>query len=220
VTTSLLVREVESFLRGELQLAPLGDERRLEGEWRGEPASLGSRCYAGGAIRYGRVTELIARGFEIGSLVFFPTLDRRAPILGVDLVEHAEGGGLFVADLSPVFDGAAPDAAMARAAAELPPAGELPSWAAEVFSKTPIFARVPSAAAAATPLRSAASAFASSVAACAPDGAAVETVRAAQARYVRAHREDDRALGLLAKVFGPERARWYIHEVLFPEVPR
>jgi hypothetical protein len=37
-------------------------------------------------------------------------------------------------------------------------------------------------------------------------------------RYVRAHREEDRALGLLGKVFGVETAQRYIREVLFPEV--
>jgi len=217
--SSVLAREVEAFLRGELRLASLGDERRMEGDWRGEAASLGSRCYEGPAVRYGRVTNFAARDIEIASVVFFPRLDRRAPILGADLVEHAQGAGLLVADLSPIFAGAPIDPAMARAAAELPSAGELPSWAAQVFSKAPIFARVTSADAAAKGLRAAASAFVTSVNTCAPDAPAVESVRAAQSRYVRAHREDDRALGLLAKVFGPERARWYIHEVLFPEVP-
>ena len=214
-----LARQLESFLRGELSLASAKEEPRLDGEWRGEPASLASRCYEGPAVRYGRVTILAARGVEIASLVFFPRLDRKAPILGADLVEHAQGAGLVVADLSPVSEEPDVDAVLSRAAAALPSAGELPAWAARVFSRTPIFGRVADPDAAADAVRTAASAFVSRVRASVPQAAFVESVRAAQSRYVRAHREDDRALGLVAKVFGPGPARWYLEEVLFPEVP-
>jgi hypothetical protein len=94
----------------------------------------------------------------------------------------------------------------------------LPSWAAHVFSSAPIFTRVSDASAAAAAVRTAACAFVSSVRASSADAAAVESVRDAQMRYVRAHREEDRALGLLGKVFGLEIAQRYIREVLFPEV--
>ncbi|MFL5405856.1 MAG: hypothetical protein ACJ79O_08395 [Myxococcales bacterium] len=213
-----LAREIESFLRGELSLACAKEQPRLDGEWRGEPASLASRCYEGPEVRYGRVTIFAARGVEIASLVFFPRLDRKAPILGADLVEHAQGAGLVVADLSPVSEEPDVDPVLSAAAAALPSAGELPPWAARIFSPTPIFARVADPDPAAVAIRAAAGAFVSRVRVSVPEAAVVDAVRAAQSRYVRAHREDDRALGLVAKVFGPGPARWYVEHVLFPEV--
>jgi Ferredoxin-dependent bilin reductase len=212
-----IAQKLESFLRGELSLSAK-EEPRLDGEWRGEPASLASRCYQGPEVRYGRVTIFAARGVEIASLVFFPRLDRKAPILGADLVEHAQGAGLVVADLSPVCEEPDVDPVLSRAAAALPSAGELPPWAARVFSRTPIFGRVADPDRAFDAVRAAAGAFVSRVRASVPQAAFVESVRAAQSRYVRAHREDDRALGLVAKVFGPGPARRYVEEVLFPEV--
>ena len=213
-----LLRDVESYLRDELLLTPLPDEPALRADFRGHPATLSSRCYQGPAIRFGRATIFAAAEAEIASLAFFPRLDRGAPILGVDLVEHARGSGLVVADLSPVLEGTPVDPTMARAAADLPSAGELPAWARRVFSSVPIFARVGDASIASAAIRTAACAFVSSVRGSAAAGAAIESVREAQIRYVRAHREEDRALGLLGKVFGVATAQRYVREVLFPEV--
>jgi hypothetical protein len=42
-------------------------------------------------------------------------------------------------------------------------------------------------------------------------------VQRAQDGYAAAHREDDKGLGLLARMFGERWAERYLREVLFPD---
>lgn len=203
---------------------------RAEGTWKGEPVTIATRAWRGGAVRWARVATVTGGGLEIGNVLALPRLHLALPILGADLVSlGARGAGTMIAaDLSPVLPaGDARErqlAAFARRMAEytdLTPGGALPGWCARWFSPHALYVRptpaeLPRAAAA---FREAVDAFVALAAAVespadrAPDPA----VQRAHDGYAAAHREDDKGLGLLARMFGERWAERYLREVLFPD---
>jgi len=213
-----LTLELETTLAAALRLTA-GEPFHLEGELRGGRACLETRRYTGRSIRYARVALFQAPGIEIGNLLFFPSLDRAAPILGADLVGLSASSGLVAADLSPAGSPPVASAALEQAAEGLPSAGPLPAWASAIFSPRPLFARVDGSnrGAAATALRAMAGAFVEALRSSPADQAREPSIRASHSNYCRLHRQDDRTLGVLTKAFGERRARRYLSEVLFPE---
>ena len=223
-----LVRAIESRLVRQLELAarPLEPElARMEGSFRGQPATLVARAYAGPGVRYARFVELESPGLEIGNVVVFPEAALPLPVLGVDLVEVGRDTAVVVADLSPMSDD---EIALERQLAVLathrgdasPLAGaELPDWATEWFSRRALSARVsaPQAPAAAAEVQAFVSAFIELARGTEPAPEAAARAASRQQAYAAAHREQDRGLLLLRRIFEPETADRFVRRVLFPE---
>ena len=201
---------------------------RAVGEWKGAPVTIETTAWRGPLVRYARVATVRGAGLEIGNVLVLPRHDVPLPMLGADLVSlGARGAGTMIAaDLSPVLpQGVEQDAqlgGLARRMAsfrDLTSGGELPAWCARWFSPHALYVR-PSP----DELPRAAQAFREVVAeyiALASDAArsAVmsEEIMAAQAGYAVSHREDDRGLGMLGRMFGQRWADRYLRLVLFPD---
>jgi len=223
------LRALEEQLRGELQLSARTLPRELErlsGTFREKPATLTARAYSGPSCRYARFVELESEELEIANLVILPEADTSLPILGVDLVGVGRDTAVAVADLSPVT----PDTSVRHAQLEclerhhtsrLPPETrlELPGWALEWFSRGALSARIGLALAETT--RRAVGEFADAFVELARGAGAspndVESVASRHAAYCRSHRDQDRGLLLLRRIFEPLVADRFLREVLFPE---
>ena len=211
-----LLRECELRIVSALGLRPVAIDPQLAcaaGTFKGVQVALEARGYSGGAIAFARFVELWGGALEITNLLCLPRTGRALPILGADFVSVSSGSALFAADLSPV-PGAAPIAPLAHT---LPSGGELPDWCVRVFSAQPLHARVEAArrdeACAAALQR--VDHFCVLAAAPGPAGNARE-ISHAQREYARAHLEDDKGLGMLARMFGDAWAERFLHEVMFP----
>ena len=201
---------------------------RADGTWKGAPVTIATRAWRGGNVRWARVATVTGGGLEIGNVMALAARDVPLPILGADLVSlGARGAGVMIAaDLSPVLaPGEARDRQLAHFARrmspfhDLTPGGELPAWCARWFSPYALYVR-PTVA----ELPRAAEAFLETVhefvalaGAAAREPASAAGVAEAQRGYAAAHREDDKGLGLLARMFGERWADRYLREVLFPE---
>src|SRR5919199_2834439 len=223
-----LVAETEDTLVQQLGLRPVALEPALaqaDGAWKGEPVSLTTRAYSGGAVRYARFARLVGPDLEIGNVLCLPDPLYPLPILGADLVALGRATGMLAADLSPTLPpgperdhqlASFPSLGLARSS--LPPGGALPGWCQAWFSPHALFTRVPLERA--DEARRAFAVFPRVFTRLArqatprPDQAAA--VRAAQAGYAAAHRADDKGLGLLARMFGAAWADRYVGEALFP----
>ena len=223
-----LVSGTEQALVQDLGLRPLSLApalARADGAWKGEPVSLETRAYAGGAIRYARFAQLVGPGLEIGNVLCVPDPLYPLPILGADLVALGRATGMLATDLSPTLPpgperdhqlASFPSLGLARSS--LPSGGALPGWCQAWFSPHALFTRVPLERA--DEARRAFAVFPRVFTRLArqatprPDQAAA--VRAAQAGYAAAHRADDKGLGLLARMFGAAWADRYVGEALFP----
>jgi Ferredoxin-dependent bilin reductase len=224
-----LVRASERRLVRELGLEPYPLEpelARLDGDFRSQPATLVARAYTGPGLRYARFVELESQGLEIGNVVLFPSAELPLPVLGVDLVEVGRETAVVVADLSPMTDEAGvrgqQHAVLARHRAQGTPlaaAGELPAWAAEWFSSLAVSARVSAeqAPAAVGTVNAFVSAFIELAQGALPDPTAAACRSSRQEAYSAAHREHDRGLLLLRRIFEPALADRFLREVLFPE---
>lgn len=224
-----LLREAEDALVRGLDLTPLPlgpSLARAEGSWKGAPALLSARAYHHGPVRYARFVELTAGHLEIGNLLCLSRTVLPLPILGADLVALGGGEVMIAADLSPVLaPGPARDAQLAGLAARRaqgtapPPGGALPDWCARWFSPHALYTRAGEgdAAAAATAFRTFAPAFLELCAERSAQPGSAAATQAAQAAYARAHREDDKGLGMLARMFGADWAARFVGEVLFPD---
>jgi phycocyanobilin:ferredoxin oxidoreductase len=223
-----LLRGVEAALVAGLGLELLALPKELasaEGAWRGQPVILVTRAYRAERVGYARFVELIGTELEIGNVLCTPRSDYPLPIFGADLLALGREAGLVAADLSPTLPpGPARDAQLSVLSAAhagwppLPSGGQLPPWCAPWFSPFALYTRF-------TPAQrdAAASAFATL------PGVLIELTRAARRapddaqamartleRYAAAHREEDKGLKMLEKMFGPRWAGRYISEVLFP----
>lgn len=223
-----LVRAIESRLVRQLELAahPLEPElARLDGSFRGQPATLVARAYTGRGVRYARFVELESPGLEIGNVLLFPEAALPLPVLGVDLVEVGRDTAVVVADLSPMSDDASVRerqlAVLATHRGEAPPlaSAELPGWAAEWFSSGALSARVSAAQAPAAlaEVQAFVSAFIELSQGTAPAPEAAAHAASRQQAYSAAHREQDRGLLLLRRIFEPATADRFLRRVLFPE---
>lgn len=200
---------LERQLAESLDLTPLPLAPHLaskDGRWKGSSATLTATAWHGPSVAFARFVSLTAPALDIGNILVMPRRDLPAPIFGADLVGARPDAGLVVADLSPVVGGT--DSAAA---------GSLPEWAAGVFSASPVIERI-------TPehvfgalgrvddmARRFVTLLAGSTAA--SDGLAI---RAAHARYIDAHRRDEKTAAMLANIFGGEWAASFVDHVLYP----
>ncbi|EYF06823.1 hypothetical protein [Chondromyces apiculatus] len=223
-----LVRRAEGGLVEALGLRPLQldpEATHAVGTYRGRAVTLETRAYRGQPLHYARFVEITGEGLAIGNMLCTPCVDHPLPILGVDLVMLGDTL-MLVADLSPTLPPGkereaqlAPlDAACAARSSTLPPGGALPAWCTAWFSPFALYTRVAGA-----DLARAASACDDlvrvHVSLCTASAPAPQhrlgTARAVEG-YAAAHREHDKGLRMLAKLFGEGWAARYIAETLFP----
>ena len=233
-------KHIEDLALRELELSPLAlapELASLVGEFRGKPAQLSARAYAGPRHAYARFVELVGDGLEIANILIVGRPEWPLPVLGIDLVGLGKEKAVVVADLSPMTDDAVQRAVerdvvarcrATRLAPEL--AIELPAWAAAWFSESALCARIPlsESVAACQAVAEMADAFVQLSRGAppaldfrAPTAGATGELRGEVARrqqaYFAAHRADDRGLLLLRRIFEPEVADRFLREVLFPE---
>ena len=226
-----LVRDLERELIATLGLEPRAlppDLADAEGTWKGERVTLRTRTWASDRLRLARFATVTGAGLDIGNLLLLGRSDLALPILGADVVAlGARGGGaMLAADLSPVLPPSperdAQLADLARAVApygDLPPGGELPAWCTRWFSPFALYTRpgpaeLPRAVAA---LREYPRAFVALAHAATPRPELAPASDAAWRGYAASHREDDKGLGMLAKIVSPAWADRYLRVALFPE---
>ena len=104
-----VVGRIERRLVAELALEPQPLPRelaRLDGSFRGEPATLVARAYAGPRLGYVRCVEVTSRHLDIGNVLALPRREYALPVLGIDLVEVRRETAVVVADLSPMSESA------------------------------------------------------------------------------------------------------------------
>lgn len=196
LTAALAVRDVELPAK----------HRARTGEWRGGTATIHTRAYEGDRIRYARVVHVSGPDLAICNVLCLPAFDVDAPMLGIDLVQAREGHAVVVADLLPALPGVT-----------APTTAPLPLWAEQFFSPGAIVRRTSGDPAAALADAEAYARRFSALLPAAPRDAARASARARwQDAYCHAHRRDDRALGMLGRIFGSEWAAGYIQNVLFP----
>jgi len=224
-----LVRRLERRLVNELGLEPCAlpaELVRLEGKFRGEPATLQARAYAGRRLAYVRCVEVASRDLDIGNVLGVPRVEFALPLLGIDLVEVGRDTAVVVADLSPMTDELAQRAHQRDVLAQHRPslvnlgtAIELPAWAAECFSSDALSARIDpeQAGASESAVDAYVAAFIQLVRDGVPSPARAELTAQRQRAYTAAHRERDRGLLLLRRIFEPSLADRFLGEVLFPE---
>lgn len=196
------------------------------GEWKGAPATITTRAYAGGVVRYARFAMVEGSGIAIANILALPAEDQPLPILGADLVAIGARGGsvLLAADLSPAVPEEVGGASLAGLAARrargpaLATAGELPSWCAEWFSPHALFTRVGAEQLddALTVLDEFVDEFVLLALGSQRRTALAPAAARMQSGYQSAHRTDDKGLGMLGRMFGAEWAERYVSEVLFP----
>jgi phycocyanobilin:ferredoxin oxidoreductase len=224
-----VVRRLEARLARELALERIELPRelsRLEGCWRDEPAALEARAYRGPHVRFARFVELHGVELEIGNVLCLSVPELPLPIFGADLVGLGRDTAVVVADLSVV----ASDEEQRRGQLEvlrehraagprLSRAGELPAWAARWFSSEAVLARVGLGEAELVPraLADFAAAFVRLATAASSPPHAELHVSAQQTAYCRDHRDHDRGLQLLRRIFEPALADRFLREILFPE---
>jgi phycocyanobilin:ferredoxin oxidoreductase len=139
-------------------------------------------------------------------------LSADAAMIAVDLSPVVPVGSERDAQLGPLAEARANHPA-------LPPGGDLPSFCASWFSPFALFTRIGASD------RSAALAayldFPGALVAIArrarPPSMSPEEVNAAQESYLADHRNDDKGLRMLARLFGADWSARYIASVLFPE---
>lgn len=231
------VREAEQELVGALGLEPLALPAGLahaEGTWQGEPVRAMTRGYRSDRAVYARFTVVEGAGLSIGNVVCLPADDSALPILGADLVwiGTRPDVAMIAADLSPsLLAGRRRERQLERVRAELSEAqkrtkaltrgGPLPAWCESLFSPHALYVRMGS-----NEIERGIEGFGmyvsalsrlASIGADAESTVATEDVRAGRARYCEGHRVDDKGLMLLARLFGHDWAREFVHEVLFPD---
>ncbi len=214
MTVLTLLRRLEDALVGDLDVRPIQVSLpAARGSWKGAPVEIAARAYAGGAFRFCRFIELSGGGLQIGNALCLPRLDVPLPIFGADLVAPGHGSVMIAADLSPVTaDATAP----AIAPHGLPPGGELPEWCRRSFSPQALYTRLPEARLeqAAGPLLAFARALASMR--IPPEPSRTANITAAHLGYCASHVEDDKGLGMLARMFGADWSARFVREVMFP----
>lgn len=190
------------------------------------PIVLSTHAFVGPKIAYARFVRIDFAGGAIGNVLVVGRPEYALPIFGADLVAVGTGT-LVVADVSLVAaepERTAQRDVLARAFAdetpETPP-GPLPAWCTPWFSPWALHVRAAddgALARAVTKLEARASAhIALTEAALGGAGGGPDAQRRAYAAYARAHREDDRGLGMLHAMFGAEFGRAFLDRVLFPD---
>jgi phycocyanobilin:ferredoxin oxidoreductase len=223
-----LLRDAEGRIVQTLGLTPLQLAPHLAcatGNWRGAPVRIESRAYRSERIRYARFATVSGQNLDIGNALCLPALDVGLPIFGADLVAIRQDAAMIAADLSPTSRSGSAYAALLTTLTKLhekhshlPSGGDLPAWCTDWFSPYPLYTRFPPAVA--DRAMAAFDAWVSTYVTIAtaddlhPPANAVDVQRG----YLRAHREDDKGLGMLGKMFGVDWADEYLDTVLFPVV--
>jgi phycocyanobilin:ferredoxin oxidoreductase len=226
-----LTLETEAWLARDLALAPVPVDPDLafaEGTWKGDPVTIETRAYRNDVIRQARFAIVRGPSLEIGNILCLSALDRPLPILGADLVAIRREQGMVAVDLSPTLPpGNEREAQLAGLAAlraqqpELPPGGVLPAWCADWFSPHALYTRctLPQAKVASAVFRDFPRHFIELTRQSRPHSELRAHVARVQDGYMAAHRDDDRGLGMLAKMFGAAWAERYVSVLLFPPIP-
>ena len=215
MTVRELLRRVEEEMLRLLDVRPVAlsaEFASVRGSWKGSPVELKARAYAGGALRYGRCIEVSGGGLSIGNALLLPRSDVPLPIFGLDVVAPGHGGAMVAADLSPVVD----FPPIELPSHDLPSGGPLPGWCQRWFSPQALYTRLPL-----DRLREAERPVLARLRALAalqvpPDPTRSAEIAAAQRAYCAAHLEDDKGLGMLARMFGGPWAQRFLREVMFP----
>lgn len=226
------IRDTEELLRRELELEPAAippDLARAEGSIRGNPIVIETRMYVGPRIRFARFATIVGESVSIGNALCLSAAEDALPIFGADLVTFSADAAMLAADLSPVLPpGSARDAQLAPLAELrarrplLPVGGELPGFCASWFSPFALFTRIDLAArseaiTAYLDFPRAFVAIARRARAEPSSSMSPAAVLDAQASYLADHRNDDKGLRMLARIFGADWSERYISRVLFPE---
>lgn len=195
------------------------------GTFKERDVTIRSSAASGPRIRLARFSVVTGETLEIGNVLCMPDPAYVAPILGADFVAVREDSVMLAADLSPVSRNPADHVGQFRTldealagAPELPPGGDLPDWAVELFSEGPLYTRVHP-----DQLDDAfevfdryVDAFIRMVQRAAPDHERSAEFSRAQGYYSDVHRADDKGLRLLGAMFGMDWAKRYLEEFLFP----
>ena len=214
---SKLTREVQDSLREALQLQRVELEPRFQsviGSFRGRSVRLAASVFTGSTVRYACFVSVAGEGVELAHVLCIPHARTGLPIFCADV--FGLGGCdcvVAAADLSPV-DRQAPVRYLPSHA--LPRGGALPAWASGCFSPCALVTRTRGchAPAIARAVTGYAAAFVDAVREAHDTG---RDFTPEQLAFCRAHREEDRAPGMLARIFGAEFSRAFIPAVLFPE---
>lgn len=204
------------------QLHPDPARANAVGLFKGAEVRLETRVYAG-RDRWARFVTIRGGELAIGNLLAAAHPRFGLPVLGADLVDFGRETGVIAADISPLVDALRDEqlAALAPtlATAALPSAGPVPAWCAPWFSPFALFAKVGPGdrGAAGEALDARCRAFVALASSAEPRPAHEGVAREGLARYARSHREEDRGLLLLQKMFDPTWARSYLAEFLFPD---
>ena len=216
--------------------ASLGAHRspveHLRGLFRGAEVEVSwERIFAPGLLSHARIVRVTSgEGLEIANLVAMPEPALAAPVLGVELVRVREGEALVVADLSPCVESPLHEPLPAAPQPEgFTPLRSLPAWFERWRSPHAIAGTVAwpqGAPSVRTCVLACVEGFVAQVQSAVPlapgseaERARVEAVWSAQRDWARDHRESDRGLRLLDTIVGPERARLFVREVMFPDPP-
>lgn len=205
----------------------------MDGEWQGESVVGEARAYRGPGVGLARFATVEGDGLSIGNLLVIPDATSTAPIFGADLVWIGTRPqmAMIACDLSPTLDDwggrAAQNASVAAllpSTATVPSGGALPAWCESVFSPSPLYTRF-----GAEDAERASVLFGGYLEAFVALARSSATVRAQEPKrmaptstsrgifnYCLRHREEDRGLLLLERLFGTMRAKRYLDEVLFP----
>jgi len=227
-TLSSLLIEIETSLREQLNLHLLAAPAHLslmQGQWKGQDATLNARTYRGPHVSYARFVDISGPDLDIANMLILAEPGLGLPILGADLVDVGRPSAVAVVDLTPLDSTDWPLAAPGVASLTRPPcpplpsAGELPSWARKWLSRTALFAAVPPDERGAVRCHLAASCtrFVELIGQASADEGREGRARARQQEYCSAHRSEDRGLQLLGRVFDPGLANRFLREVLFPD---
>jgi len=210
------------------------------GEWQGEPVVAEARAYRGTGVAFARIATVEAAALSIGNLLVIPDATSSAPLFGADLVWVGTRPqmAMIACDLSPTLDDcgaraaqngataaaiAAAIAAASPSAATVPSGGALPAWCEAVFSPSSLYTRF--GAKDADGVGEAFDGYLEAFLALARRSAGHAGSRKRMApignsrgifNYCLRHREEDRGLLLLERLFGKMRARRYLDHVLFP----
>ncbi len=195
------------------------------GSYGGQPVTIRTAAAASDSLSLARFTLLEGASLRIASVVCFPRPEYPASIFGADWVSVRPDRVMLALDASPTAPNgmdAPSNALFAEARARhsrLEPSRDLPAFCREFFSPHHLFVHVPPPRIA--EIRDAFtdyfSCWVDSLASTSPCLDTASSVGARVAAYARAHRDDDRFLGMLGRAFGEGFARRLVDELLFPE---
>ncbi len=190
-------------------------------DYRGAPLHLLARAWSSSQVAYARLVTLVGQDLEIGNLVVVPAQDWPLPLFGADLVALSRPDVLLAIDAAPTV-AAVREAQLQRFAlasaqrGALRPAGEVPPWCQPLFSPHALFVRADHANDVATAAAAMVDGFIELARRCEAAPEHASCVRRAWHHYASTHLTEDKALGLLDRLFGSELGSRLRREMMFP----